>query len=46
MRAFAALAKANGIDPIFLLAPTSTEQRIREVARVASGYLYYVSLRA
>lgn len=42
---FAALAKANSIDPIFLLAPTSTEQRIQEVARVGSGYLYYVSLR-
>lgn len=43
--AFAALAKQNGIDPIFLLAPTSTERRIQEVARVGSGYLYYVSLR-
>ncbi len=42
---FAALAKANGIDPIFLLAPTSTERRIREVAKVASGYVYYVSLK-
>jgi tryptophan synthase alpha chain len=42
---FAALAKECGIDPVFLLAPTSTEQRIREVARVGSGYLYYVSLR-
>jgi tryptophan synthase alpha chain len=42
---FAALAKESGIDPIFLLAPTSTEQRIREVARVGSGYIYYVSLR-
>jgi tryptophan synthase alpha chain len=42
---FAALAKANGIDPIFLLAPTSTEKRIAAVARVGSGYLYYVSLR-
>jgi len=42
---FAALAKASGIDPIFLLAPTSTEKRIQEVARVGSGYLYYVSLR-
>jgi tryptophan synthase alpha chain len=42
---FAELAKASGIDPIFLLAPTSTEKRIREVARVGSGYLYYVSLR-
>jgi tryptophan synthase alpha chain len=42
---FAAAAKREGIDPIFLLAPTSTEKRINEVARVGSGYLYYVSLR-
>ncbi len=42
---FAAAMKAAGIDPIFLLAPTSTEQRIARVARVASGYLYYVSLK-
>jgi tryptophan synthase alpha chain len=43
--AFAALCKQNGIDPVFLLAPTSTERRIQEVARVGSGFLYYVSLR-
>jgi tryptophan synthase alpha chain len=42
---FAALAKKQGIDPIFLLAPTSTDRRIEQVARVGSGYLYYVSLR-
>ncbi|MBV8033332.1 MAG: tryptophan synthase subunit alpha [Betaproteobacteria bacterium] len=42
---FAALAKKNGIDPIFLLAPTSTDERIEQVARAGSGYLYYVSLR-
>ena len=42
---FAALAKNAGIDPIFLLAPTSTDKRIEQVARVGSGYLYYVSLR-
>jgi acetyl-CoA carboxylase carboxyl transferase subunit beta len=42
---FAALCKASGIDPVFLLAPTSTDRRIQEVARVGSGYLYYVSLR-
>jgi len=41
---FAALAKRAGIDPVFLLAPTSTDQRIEQVARVGSGYLYYVSL--
>jgi tryptophan synthase alpha chain len=42
---FAELARSHGIDPIFLLAPTSTERRILEVARVGSGYLYYVSLK-
>jgi tryptophan synthase alpha chain len=42
---FAAAAKKNDIDPIFLLAPTSTDKRIEQVARVGSGYLYYVSLR-
>jgi len=43
--AFAAALRAQGLDPIFLLAPTSTEQRMRDVARVASGYVYYVSLK-
>jgi tryptophan synthase alpha chain len=42
---FSALMKRNDIDPIFLLAPTSTKKRIDEVARSGSGYLYYVSLR-
>jgi tryptophan synthase alpha chain len=42
---FARLARSQGIDPIFLLAPTSTDRRIEEVGRIASGYLYYVSLR-
>src|SRR5688572_31363231 len=42
---FAAMARKAGIDPIFLLAPTSTDKRIEQVARVGSGYLYYVSLR-
>ena len=42
---FADEVKRAGIDPIFLLAPTSTDERIAQVARVGSGYLYYVSLR-
>jgi tryptophan synthase alpha chain len=42
---FAADLKKNGLDLIFLLAPTSTDQRIQQVARVASGYVYYVSLK-
>jgi len=33
------------MDMIFLLAPTSTEARIEKVAKLASGYIYYVSLR-
>lgn len=43
--AFSADAKHAGIDTIFLLAPTSSEARINQVARAGSGYLYYVSLR-
>jgi tryptophan synthase alpha chain len=42
---FAAKIKAVGIDPIFLLAPTSTEERFDQVAAVGSGYIYYVSLK-
>ncbi len=42
---FASAMKENGLDPIFLLAPTSTDARIREVGKIASGYVYYVSLK-
>ena len=37
--------QAQGLDPIFLLAPTSTETRMKDVGRIASGYVYYVSLK-
>jgi tryptophan synthase alpha chain len=43
--AFAAELRAHDMDLIFLLAPTSTEERMAQVARVASGYVYYVSLK-
>jgi tryptophan synthase alpha chain len=43
--AFAAALKAAGLDLIFLLAPTSTEERMRQVGRIAGGYVYYVSLK-
>lgn len=43
--AFAAQLKRGGMDPIFLLAPTSTEQRMKDVGRIATGYVYYVSLK-
>ena len=42
---FAAKLGEQGIAPIFLLAPTSTEARIKAVAAVARGYVYYVSLK-
>ena len=42
---FAALCAKNGIDQIFLLAPTSTDARIKAVAKMGRGYLYYVSLK-
>ena len=42
---FAAALRSHNMDLIFLLAPTSTEERMAQVARVASGYVYYVSLK-
>ncbi len=42
---FAAAMRANGLDLIFLLAPTSTEERIAQVAKVGGGFSYYVSLK-
>jgi tryptophan synthase alpha chain len=43
--AFAAELRSAGLDLIFLLAPTSTDERMAQVSRVASGYVYYVSLK-
>ena len=37
--------KSEGLDPIFLLAPTSTQARIKKLAEIASGFVYYVSLK-
>ena len=42
---FAAELQAAGIDLIFLLAPTSTDARMAQVGRIATGYVYYVSLK-
>jgi tryptophan synthase alpha chain len=42
---FAAAMKEAGLDPIFLLAPTSTDERIEKLGQIASGYVYYVSLK-
>jgi tryptophan synthase alpha chain len=42
---FARKLRDHGMDLIFLLAPTSTDARMAQVAEVASGYVYYVSLK-
>jgi len=42
---FAADLQAHGLDLIFLLAPTSTPERMAQVGRIATGYVYYVSLK-
>jgi tryptophan synthase alpha chain len=43
--AFAQAMRANGLDLIFLLAPTSTTERVKQVAKYGSGFSYYVSLK-
>ncbi len=40
-----AALEGSGVDPIFLLSPTSGDERIELVAKVARGYIYYVSLK-
>lgn len=42
---FARILRAADIDPVFLLAPTSSQARIAAVGRIGSGYIYYVSLK-
>ena len=37
-------ADACGIDTIFLLAPTSTDTRMKLVSEMAQGFIYYVSV--
>jgi tryptophan synthase alpha chain len=41
---FIKLSREATLDTIFLLAPTSTEDRIERVARASSGFIYYVSI--
>lgn len=42
---FSAMLKAKGMQMIFMLAPTSVDDRIRQVGQVGGGYIYYVSLK-
>ena len=37
--------KSQQLDPIFLLAPTSDDERIRLICEAASGYVYYVAVK-
>ena len=39
------LLDARGLDTIFLLSPTTTDERLEHVAALGRGYLYYVSLK-
>jgi tryptophan synthase alpha chain len=43
--ALVAKLKAQGLDLVYLLAPTSTESRISRIGEVASGFVYYVSVK-
>jgi tryptophan synthase alpha chain len=38
------LSRKAGLDLIFLLAPTSTEERIKKVSKASGGFIYYVSI--
>ena len=39
------LLDARGLDTIFLLSPTTTDERLKQVSALGRGYLYYVSLK-
>lgn len=39
------LLKEHALDAVFLIAPTTTEQRIRHICEHSSGYVYYVSVK-
>ena len=40
---YRAILRSNGLDTIFLVAPTSTDTRIENIARASSGFLYLIS---
>lgn len=42
---FSSALKAAGIDPVFLISPTTPDARIATIAQQASGFVYYVSLK-
>jgi tryptophan synthase alpha chain len=42
---YIAALEASALDPVFLIAPTTTTERIVKIGAVASGFVYYVSLK-
>jgi tryptophan synthase alpha chain len=38
------LGRKSGVSTIFLAAPTSSRERMRKIAKISSGFVYYVSL--
>ncbi|HTT07231.1 MAG TPA: tryptophan synthase subunit alpha [Gammaproteobacteria bacterium] len=42
---FVTLLRKQGVDPVFLLAPTTTEERAARICQASSGFVYYVSLK-
>lgn len=37
--------RAAGVDQVFLVSPTTSRQRVEVIARIAAGFLYYVSVK-
>ncbi len=42
---FVSALREHGLDPIFLVAPTSSPERVERICAAASGFVYYVSLK-
>lgn len=42
---FATILQQKQISPIWLLSPTSTEARVEKICQIASGFIYYISLK-
>ena len=42
---FSAILEKHGMDPIFLLSPTTLDSRVEQVSKLARGFIYYVSLK-
>jgi tryptophan synthase alpha chain len=42
---FVRLLKQNALDAIYLIAPTTTDERIKKICEYSSGYVYYVSVK-